>query len=271
MPNGCLNPNAVNYDSSATIEDYSCLYLIRDTSNNCQLFKDVLPDAVEDESFTLSFSMLGNSWVFFHDYFPDMYIHTHEYLYNLKSGSIYKHHEGPPGVYHTATPNSFFIDIIFVTEVRRRLGMIGSDYFRESGDMLLESVQWVTEVLNNDTDQPNQTLTHISIWNSKQHTGRLSLAQVFQDLEYDNMRRTQGNWSFNNFRDILQAQGSAFLLDIFNNFALDPDAVPAIALPWYLKQTIQDQWFCVRFEFDNISGDTILLHDTIIQAIKTNR
>src|ERR1700761_4065529 len=171
MPNGCLNPNAANYDSSATVDDYSCVYVIKDTSNNCQLFTDVLPDAIEDQSFTLSYSVLGGGWVFFHDYFPDMYIHTHQYLYNLKDGSIYKHHEGYPGVYYDNPPNSFFIDMIFVTEIRRRLGMVGSDSFKESGDMLLEAVQWVTEVLNNDTDQPYQTLTHISIWNSKQHTG----------------------------------------------------------------------------------------------------
>jgi hypothetical protein len=271
MPTGCMNPNAVNYNNAATVEDYSCVYLIRDNNNNCQLFRDVLPDAIEDQSFTMSFSMLGNSWVFFHDYQPDMYIHTHQYLYNLKDGAVYKHHQGPPGVFYSTNPNSFFIDIVFVTEVRRRLGMVGSDYFRESGDMLLEAVEWVTEVLNDDTDQPNQTLTHLSIWNSKQHSGRIPLAQVFTEIQYPNMRRTQGNWSMNNFRDLLQANGNSFLLDIFNNFMLDPNALPPNPLPWYLKKMIQDQWFCVRFEFDNTSGDTILLHDTIIQAIKTNR
>src|SRR5579872_4737514 len=186
---GCLNPQAVNYNSAATVDDFSCLYLIKN-AGQCHLFKDVLPSAIEDKSFTLSYSMLGSSWVFFHDYFPDLYLHTHQYLYNIKDNIIYKHHEGAPGVYHSPTPNSFFIDVVFMTEIRRRLGMVGSDSFKESGDMILESVQWVTEVLENNTEQPFNTLTHISIWNSKQHTGRIPLDQVFKDLKYKQMRRT---------------------------------------------------------------------------------
>lgn len=269
MPAGCLNPNAVNYNSEANSEDYSCLYLIKD-AGICHLFKDVAPESIEDKSFTLSFSMLGNAWVFFHDYFPDMYIHTHQYLYNLKDGTFYKNNEGAPGIYHDTKPKSFFIDMIFTTEVRKKLGMVSSDFFRESGDMILESVQWMTEILQSNVDQPYQTLTHLSIWNSKQHTGRLPLDQIFKDVQYKQMRRTQGSWSMNDFRDIIQSDGSAFILDLFNNYALDITKVPT-NVPWYNKKVIQDQWLCVRFEFDNISGSTVLLHDTIIQAIKTNR
>lgn len=267
--NGCLNPNAVNYNSNATVEDYSCLYLFKH-NGQCLLFKDVLPDKIEDKSFTLSFSVLGNSWVFFHDYFPDMYINTHQYLYSLKDSQFYKHHEGPPGVYYDTIPKAFFIDIIFVTEVRRKLGQVASDQFKESGDMLLESVQWVTEFLQNSTDQPYKTLTHLSIWNSKQHTGRIPLDQVFTDNQYKEMRRTQGAWSMNDFRDILQTDGSAFLLDLFNNYSLDATKVPQF-IPWYQKKMIQDQWFTIRFEFDNTSGQQLILHDMIIQALKTDR
>lgn len=269
MAVGCTNPNAVNYNTGATVEDYSCLYLFKN-NGNCHLFKDVLPGAIEDKSFTLSYSVLGNNWVFFHDYFADMYIHTHQYLYSLKDNSIYKHNDGAPGVYYDPTPHPFFIDIVFTTEVRRKLGQVTSDIFRESGDLLLESVQWVTEFLQAKTEQPFQTLTHISIWDSKQHTGRLSTANAFKDLQFKTMRRTQGAWSFNDFRDVLQANGSAFLLDLFNDYKLDASQVPA-NIPWYNRKMLQDQWFCVRFEFDNTSGQQLLVHDMIIQAIKSDR
>lgn len=267
--NGCLNPNAVNYNSNATVEDFSCLYLFSN-GNQCLLFKDVIPSQIEDKSFTLSYSMLGNSWVFFHDYYPDMYIHTHQYLYSLKDSQFFKHHEGPPGVYYDGIPKSFFIDLVFTSEVRRTLGMVTSDYFKASGDMILESVQWVTEFLDNNTDQQYKTLTHISIWDSIQHTGRISLDQIFTDLQYKQMRRTQGNWSMNDFRDVLQSDGTPFLLDLFNNYQLDPTKVPPYT-PWYNRKVIQDQWFTVRFEFDNTSGQQLLLHDMIIQALKTDR
>lgn len=272
MPNGCLNPNAANYDSSATVDNFSCLYVLPDLSGNCQLFQDVLPSQIEDNSFTLSYSMLGNCWVFFHDYFPDMFIHTHQYLYALKDGQIYRTNDGPPGTYAGNTvPYSFFIDVVFTTEVRRTLGMVPSDYFKGGGDMLLESVQWVTEFYpNGGAESPFNTLTHLSIWNSKQHTGRIPLAQVFSEGQYKNMRRTQGSWSMNNFRDILQTNGSQFLLDIFDNYALDATQVPT-SIPWYNKKPMSDQWFTVRFEFDNVGGSNLVLHDMIVQALKQDR
>lgn len=266
---GCINPAAVNYDSQAIVEDYSCLYLFKH-NGQCHLFQDVLPTEIEDQSFTVSFSMKGNNWVFFHDYFPDLYIHTHEYLYSLKDNAFYLHNEGQPGLYYSDQPKSFFIDCIFTTEIRRTLGMVGSDNFKQSGDLLLESVQWMSEYLQESAEQPYKTITHLSIWNSKQHTGRIALDQIFNKLQYKSIRRTQGSWSMNDFRDVLQANGSQFLLDIFNDYKLDPAIVPD-RIPWYNRKTLQDQWFCVRFEFDNLSGAKVILHDMIIQAIKTDR
>lgn len=266
---GCLNPNAVNYNSASDAEDYSCLYLFKH-NGTCHLFKDVLPDSIQDKSFTMSYSVLGSNWVFFHDYYPDMYIHTHTELYTLKDNSIYKHNDGAPGKYYNDIPSSFFIDLVFTTEVRRKMGQVSSDVFKESGDMLLESVQWVTEFLANKTDQTYKTLTHISIWNSMQHTGRISTTDAFENVQYKKKRRTQGAWSLNAFRDLLQANGSAFLLDLFNDYKLDTSQVPQ-NIPWYNKKTLQDQWFCIRFEFDNTSGQQLVLHDMIIQATKTDR
>lgn len=267
---GCTNPNAVNFDSAQTVEDYSCLYLIKHNSV-CHLFKDVLPDAIEDKSFTASFSMKGNNWVFFHDYFPDLYIHTpDDQLWTVKDNAFYQHNAGKPGVYYTDAPKPFFIDLVFASEIRHTLGMVGSDQFKQAGDMILNSVQWVTEYLDRGVDQPYKTLTHVAIWDSKQHTGRLPLDKVFKALKDNTSRRTQGAWSLNKFRDILQSDGSQFLLDVFKDYALDSTKVP-LTIPWYNKKTLQDSWFCVRFEFDNLSGADIQVHDMIIQATKTDR
>jgi len=236
---GCTNPNAVNFDSAQTVEDYSCLYLFKH-NGTCHLFKDVLPDAIEDKSFTVSFSMKGNNWVFFHDYIPDLYIHTPDNnLWTLKDNQFYQHNVGKPGVYYDDQPRSFFIDVVFVSEIRKTLGMVGSDAFKQTGDMLLHSVQWMSEYLDNGAEQPYKTLTHISIWNSKQHTGRIPLDAQFRPLKSNKDRRTQGSWSLDKFRDVLQM--------------------------------LQDQWFCIRFEFDNLSGATVQLHDMIIEAEKTDR
>lgn len=270
MTSGCTNPIAVNYNSSADTEDNSCLYLIKH-AGVCNLFRDVNPSRLTDKSFTLSYSVLGNCWVMFHDYYPDMYVHTHQNLYNLKNNNVRKHHEGPPGDYLDGVVQPFFIDLTFMTEVRRRIGQVSSDEFKEAGDMILESVQWVTEYINNKTEQRQKTLTHITIWDSYQHTSRIALDPVQLTANSVQLRRTQGNWSFNAFRDTLDNQGTSFLQDLFNNFKLDPAAIPTVPLAWYEQKQMMDSYFCIRFEFDNTSGDQIVLHDMIIQALKTDR
>jgi len=247
---GCMNPNAVNYNPSATQEDNSCIYLISHDSE-CKKFIDYTD--VIDRSFTLSYSIMGNSWVFFHDYIPDMYLQTRENLYSVKQSEIRKHHEGAPGNYD-GTISPFFIDIIF----------------RAESDLLLESITWITEFLDaNAKDQEFDTLTHISIWNSTQHSGRIELSQVFENLEFQ-VRRTQGSWTFNDFRNIIKDNGVQFLLDLFHNYRLDTDQIDP-NLSWYDKALLQDKWFCIRFESDNISGKKVILHDTTITALKSNR
>lgn len=269
---GCMNPNAVNYNPNATIEDNSCIYLIKDNNDaTCRKFTDYVN--VQDKSFTLSYSIAGEAWVFFHDYMPDMFIHTRDKLFSSKSSKIFQHHQGAPGVYYDGVAKPFFIDIIFKYNSSYQEA-VESRYndipFRTERDILVESIEWVTEYLDvNNQDQMFDTLTHISIWNATQHTGRIVLSEIFEDL-FAQTRRTKGKWSFNDFRNIVVSKGTQFLFDIFHNYALDVTQTDT-SLPWYDKAQIQDKWICVRFEFDNVSGKKVILHETSITAQKTNR
>lgn len=252
-----MNPKAFNYNSQADTEDYSCKYIMKG-NGLCHLFKDVLPQQMIERSFTLSYSVAGESWVFFHDYFPDFYIAAREDLYSLKDNLIYKHHDGQPGRYYqdpTLPPYSFFIDVVFSAE----------------SFMLLETINWITEYLNaNDTESRFTTLSHISVWNGTQHTGRISLSQIWDGLSYDNIRNTQGEWNLNKFRDVLADNVGDFLQDIFHNYALDPSKVNNSPV-WYEQLLMEDKWFCIRFEFDNKQPGQLVLHDTMIDVLKSDR
>ena len=127
--------------------------------------------------------------------------------------------------------------------------------------------------LNSGTSQVNEkeweTLTHISIWNSQQHTGRISLASIFEDLQYKTTRRTKGEWSFDDFRNVLKDRGPQFLMDIFNNYALI--SATAGDKGWYDKELLEDKYFVIRFEYDNQANKELILHQTNIQVLKSNR
>jgi len=256
----CTNPAAVNYNPQATTDDGSCLYLNK-VGGVCYAFQDVPPNEIEDKSFTLSWGVESDNWVFFHGYTPDYYLQIREKLYNLRGNRIYKNNQGLNGVYYDNTPQSFFIDVVF-----REI-----DEKKRIAQLTLNAVLWLSTVLNADgSEAAFDTLTHITIWNSTQCTGRIALDQIFKDLSYDDMRNTQGYWNFNNFRDNVIQQGVSFLDDIFNNFAVNTEVV-ADVLPWFEEQLIEDNYVIVRFEFDNTSGKKIYLEDTQIDANKSYR
>jgi len=211
-------------------------------------------DGDPSKSFTASYSVLGKGWVFFHDYLPDMYMHTREQLYPVKHSHVFKAHAGDPGKYFDNTVTKpFFIDIVFPADT----------------EIMAESVNWVSEYLDDSTNQLFNTLTHISIWNSHQHSGRINLLEN-QPLLSKQIRRTKGSWSFNDFRNELVAKGAKFLMDIFNDFVTTSDAI-GVSKAWYDKELLIDTWFCVRFEFDNLSGKTIHLEEVSLNAQKVAR
>jgi len=253
MAAGCKNPSAINFNPAANPDNYSCVYLLKN-QGNCHWFEDVLPSDNENKSFTMSYSVKNGSWVFFHDYFPDMYFHTRDQLWNTKNSEVYKHHDGAPGSYHTGTgTKSFFIDVVFQADK----------------NLILETINWMTEYLNGQTDQPFKTLTHIAVWNSHQHSGRIPLSKL-QKFKNFTARNTKGEWVFDDFRDILIEKGVEFLQSVFNDYAINPFQAD-VDKPWYNKELLTDRWFCVRFEFDNSENVQVVLHDTTIQAIKSDR
>jgi hypothetical protein len=251
---GCTHPAALNYNAAATVDDGSCAFVLRsDNGTVCHHFTDSPP--VEDRSFTLSWSLLGNSWVFYHDYLPDMYFHTRDQLYSVRDNRIYRHNDGAPGVYYEGAPKSFFIDIVFP----------------DAHDFTLHTATWTTELLNSlGTERLFETLTHVSVWNSYQHSGRIPLSQVWEELHYTNIRRTRGEWSFNDFVNILREQPGDFVSSLFQNYALQQGAVDTEAA-WYDKGQLQDRWVCLRLELDNTAGTTLLLHEANITALKSDR
>lgn len=267
MAAGCTHITAVNFDPTATSWDHSCQYLlsvdpIDGTGPYCLLFEDV--EEMTDQSFTVSYSLEKDNWVFFHDYFPNIYFHTRTKLMSIGETDLFgkrlfEHNSARPGKYYelTAQPKSFFVDVIFKTDF----------------ELILDTVNWISSVLNNTSDHSARgsewyTLTHITIWNSQQHTGRIALRDIFKDLQYATSRKVNGKWSLNDFRNVLETRGSQFLGTLFEDYALQ--GTPQTK-SWYDKEFLQDKYFIIRFEFDNSSDIQLALHDTSIQATKAKR
>jgi len=252
---GCTNPAAENYDPAADEDDGSCVYLTS-INGQCLQFEDAGLEII-DNSFTLSFDTIDKKWSFYHDYFPDFYIHTRKALYNISQNKWFEQNAGPRGLYHDRySTKPFFIDILFVNKETT----------------ILNSVNWISEVRNTgnreaDDNAPalyNETITAITIWNNYQTSGKIILDKNNPPLLERNNRNSEQNWNFNEFRN--RAKNDAQFLDtLFNNFAIRNTGIYQ-SRAWFKKELMEGKYFIVRFEFINTDDKQITLHDVDIDA-----
>lgn len=214
-------------------------------------------------SFTLSYYPSSNGWGMFHDYIPDFLFNTRTKLYSFKTqnnvSNLFIHNEGAKGVYYNAvqptpTPYPFFIDIVFKGR---------KDQQGKTITEILQSVNWVSEVVDNNISIWDETIDHITIWNSFQASGKVALTDgVLMANTNLNNRNPNGTWSFNGFRDLVNTRGQAFVNDIFNDYRLI-NANINNNMSWFNKRRFEDKYFTVRLEYDNLQNKEIILYEVV--------
>ncbi|CAM6001148.1 unnamed protein product [Sphagnum balticum] len=256
------------------------------TVGTCYEFDEVPGAQLTDNSFTLSMAlepdtMKSQGWVFFHDYFPDMYVHTRDKLINLKNSRPFYQSKGPKGIYHFNTdPKPFFIDVLFsgLPALNEAPSSRYQQSYRPWPSLILNSVNWISEVRNsgNDPVDDNQralyleTITAITIWNQYQTTGRIALDQGISGLTSENNRNSEETWNFNEFRNILDNLTDQFIEDIFHDYQMDVTKLNT-NLPWWEQRLMEGKYFIIRFEFDNNNNKQITIHDVDADISKSYR
>ena len=207
-------------------------------------------------SFTISYSLEKQNWTFFHDYIADMYFHSRTRLYSVKNNKIFINDEGVMGNYYepdfldagtySKVIHPFFIDIVF----------------KQKEQSTLTSVNWVTDSINSYLKQEvinKNTLTHLTIRNDEQHSGRIFLTgDNWYESKFVKMKDV---FSFNNFNNIIVKGIPVNLESILKDYLLRNEITN---INWYEIENMFSYYHVVRFEYDNKVNNIILLKEAFV-------
>ena len=217
---------------------------------------EILPFSVanfDNISETLSISLDTTAFVCNHDYYANMYLFFGKRLFsfyntfeNLNTEIVEHNDETNKGYYYNQKFESS-IDLVFNRDITKT--------------KLLKALKWITTSRN--TEGGNEyfnTFTHIVIYNEHQCSGKIPLTEL------ENIRNIEGEWRFNDFRDIVIDKNSPI---IDNGGKLVEENLDYSKL-WFDKSNFIGKFIVVRLIHDNINNDTIYLHScNTISTINT--
>lgn len=217
----------------------------------------------ENKSWTLSYSLLTQSWVSFHSYIPSYYYYIHNQFYSFLNNEIWKHNSlgSYQNFYGTRYPH--IIEYISLSSpVITRLW----------DELMLQTVARVYDIVTQEyIDKRFVTFNKAIFYNSRQTSGLLNLI-VKDDTNKDylinqimniagnqiKINRDERNWTLNEIRDYRvdydnsiwskdwDSLKSEFPIDkVLNSSTIDFGKI------WYDLQVLRDKYLIIRLIFDN--------------------
>lgn len=187
---------------------------------------------------TLSYSPEANGWISMHDYSPDSMASSRKDLVSIKATKAYRHNaKDKPGVFYQGVIFPSQIDICFNPASNETLLFSSFNWKSKSSDLNGAS-------LNKDT------FTSAMVYDSSRCSGNVPL------LWMHNIRNAEGEFRFNNFRDMIKDQNIPFMDKSGNviNWNIDQNK------KWISQGRFIGSHVILRLVYDNVSKNTIYLY-----------
>lgn len=224
----------------------------------------------QDKSWTLSFSLLNNTWTSFHSYLPLYYYYIHNKFYSFVDNEIWKHNllGSYQNFYGTRYPHTIeYISLSSPTATRLW------------DEVMLQTMARVYDVTTGEyTDERFKTFNKAIFYNSRQCTGLLEL--IVKDNDSANylinqvvntigsqikIDRNERNWTLNEIRDYRtnylapiwsqdwNSVKSEFPTDkVLNSSTIDFNKA------WFELQSLRDKYLIIRLIFDNFDDVNLI-------------
>lgn len=232
----------------------------------------------ENKSFTISYSFDNESWVSWHSYIPNHYLHTQNYMYSFinDSDKVWKHNidEIYQKYYGVRKPHI----LEYVSVANPVIDKIWDDLSLQT-----ISKQYVPDS-KSFVDKRNITFNKLLAYNSRQTTGILNLVvketegnpedylfnQVVDRQGEILIDRKERNWNLNDLRDyridydkpIFLQTWDAVKGDYFIDKVIDPSTID-FAKNWEELESLRDKFLIIRLIFDNFEDVQLTTNVTI--------
>jgi hypothetical protein len=224
--------------------------------------------------FTMSYSSYANqgkgAWVSFHDYDPDYMFSTRKNVISFKDGKLYIHNNPTNrGLYYDDNKASSYIDVPFNPNSIPSFSN-GKRVYKDTS-VYLDSINWNSNFTKlNGVNDLYKTINYLTVRNQHQHSGKILLDYDTNLIKDTNTRNAETKWYCNSFRNLVKDKNEPFIKDIFSNFEVINGNIDSL-LPWFEQEAMNNRWFIVRFEYDNIGDYKMILHSVDINKTDSFR
>ncbi|HAH23874.1 MAG TPA: hypothetical protein DCL77_08965 [Prolixibacteraceae bacterium] len=187
---------------------------------------------------TLSYCPDVAGWLSMHDYSPDRMSSSRRGVVSIKGTKVYKHNlVNNPGKFYDSVVFPSVIDICFNPSPNETT--------------LFASFNWRSVVINNAlVSMPRETFSKAMVYDDARCSGEIDLVWM------QNIRSAEGEFRFNNFRDMVKNQTHPFLTPLGGVIAVNIDT----GKPWMNQRRFVGTHVILRLTYSNISQNTIYLY-----------
>jgi hypothetical protein len=224
----------------------------------------------ENKSFTISYSLLSQTWISFHSYIPLYYFYIHNQFYSFLDNAIWKHNI--IGLYQNFYGTRY-------PHIIEYISLSSPTMTRLWDEVLLQTIARVYSATSKQfTDEESITFNKAIFYNSKQASGLLNL--IVKDNSDENylinqvlniagdqiiIDRNERNWTLNEIRDYRTNYGESIWTkewdSIKNEFPIDKvlnASTIDFAKIWTDLQVMRDKYLVIRLIFDTFDNVNLI-------------
>lgn len=234
-------------------------------------------------SWTMSFSLLSNTWISWHSYMPDFYFPSLNSFISSNGNKLWKHNKPNSYQNYYGVNKPHIIEVVFLTSPLQTNIWDAVKFHTQA--------QKYNPTYNEVNEERYVTFKNAILYNHRQCSGKLDLISKDEQANPENylgqqvvnesgkvlLNKDEGNWTFNDFRDYrtdyttpvwdkTQSNLNPYYIDkVLNSNSIDFNK------NWYELESMSSKYLVLRLEFSTFSDVELITKYIISESTPSFR